>query len=180
MKKSSLIALPLLALFISSCSTIKSKDCQRDMYELGVEHGRTGLSKKLTSEIVKKCTNSDFSPNVLKYEAGFLKGWEEYCLPSRAYKLGQNGDRYVSFCPIDREDQFREKYLIGKQYNELNEHLREVEDKLNSLKRDIGKDPLKFNEYQKLERYHTKVKQDIQKIEIEGKKDNFYFNTPIN
>lgn len=178
MKNTALITFSLIALAtITACSSIKKKDCQKDMYTFGMEHGREGLNKKLTSEIVKRCSSEEFTPDVLKYEAGFMKGWEEYCLPNRAYKLGQKGDRYVSFCPVEREEQFREKYLIGKQYNELTEHLEEIEEKLTELKKEIGKDPLKFNEYQKIEKYSIKVKQDIQKIEIQGLKDNFYFDS---
>lgn len=172
--------LPFFLLFlITSCSGISKKDCQKDMYLLGIEHGKAGSQVMHTEELQKVCAKNDISLDLHRYQQGFYKGWEEFCLPNRAYKMGQEGDRYFSFCPKEREHMFREKYLLGKQYNELKESEEDLDDKIRELKKEAGTDPVKFQELQKFEKYLQKIQIDIRSIEVEAQKNNFYFTNPL-
>lgn len=172
-----LLLIPSL-LFLNACSTISKSDCSKDMYRLGFEHGKSGNHTKRTAEIQKKCTTPDKIPNLLQYEKGFEKGWEDFCLPSRAYRMGQLDDKYVSYCPVEREHMFREKYLLGKRYNDLRELEEDINDKIQELRKATESSSSRLNEIQKLQKHLAKVKHDIQLIEIDAKKDNFYFSNP--
>lgn len=179
MKSISFISFSFFLILLSSCSGISKKDCQKNMYELGMEHGKNGSQVMHTEEIQKVCEKIDIRPDLHSYQQGFYKGWEEYCLPNRAYLMGQKGERYFSFCPKEREHMFREKYLLGKQYNELKDLEEELEEKIKELKKEIGENPSKFQELQKHEKFLIKIQQDLRNTEVEAQKNNFYFTNPI-
>lgn len=179
MRLMTIFLLTLTSLTFSSCSTIKKEDCLKDMYHFGHSHGKKGSPQKYIDEIIDTCATEKFHPNIENYERGFTKGWEEYCLPMNAYKMGQQGDKYFSYCPPARESMFREKYLLGKQYNELKDQQSELEEKISDLKKQLLDNPNKATEILKYENYLKKLKADTQKIESEAKKDNFYFTNPI-
>lgn len=179
MRLNTIFLLTLTSISLSSCATIKKEDCLKDMYHFGHLHGKKGSPQKYTDEIIDTCATEKFHPNIENYERGFMKGWEEYCLPSNAYKMGQQGDKYFSFCPPARESMFREKYLLGKQYNELLETQADLEEKISDLKKELSDNPNRASEILKYESYLSRLKANIQKIEADAKKDNFYFTNPI-
>lgn len=179
MRLMTIFLLTLTSLTLSSCATVNKEDCLKDMYHFGHLHGKKGSPQKYTDEIIDTCASEKFHPNIENYERGFMKGWEEYCLPMNAYKMGQQGDKYYSFCPPAREGMFREKYLLGKQYNELKDQQAEIEEKISDLKKELLENPDRSSDVFKLENYLKKIKTDIQKIEANAKKDNFYFTDPL-
>jgi hypothetical protein len=170
-----------LSLFLTfvSCSTIDKKDCSKDMKELGMAHGRSGSPKKFTDELRKVCSPKNPSIDLESYEIGFSKGWLEYCLPTRSFEMGKKNDSYVSFCPPEREDMFREKYLIGKRYFELKDTEEDVVDELERLKLTMNEEPSDLEEHKILTKELEALRREIQKVELEGKKDTFMFVNPL-
>ena len=171
----SLFYLPLLFLSLISCSTINKKDCDKDMMTLGLQQGRAGSPKKYTEELRNVCMSKKASIDLESYESGFYKGWMEYCLPNRAYDMGKRADRYFSFCPTERESQFREKYLIGKHHYELKDTEADIVTKINDLRPDINKSASDYDLYIKLQLELEKTKREIQALEVEGNRNTFIF-----
>ena len=108
----------LLPLLLTACSSIDKRDCDKDMQELGLRHGRMGSPKKFTDDIRNICSNRQPPVDLERYEKGFTLGWIEYCRPVNALLLGKADDQYVSYCPENRENVFHEKYLIGKRISD--------------------------------------------------------------
>ncbi len=160
---------------LSSCSTISKKDCEKDMMALGLQQGRAGSAKKYTDDLRNVCMGKKPNINLEAYEMGFYKGWAEYCLPNRAFEMGKKADRYFSFCPAERESQFREKYLIGKHHFELKDTEAEIVSKINEIKPDINKNASDNDQYVKLQQELEKVKREIQALEVEGSRNTFNF-----
>lgn len=171
--RSSLIIMTILLL--SSCSGIRSKDCFVDMHNYGLQQGRAGAQKKLTDDLRNKCLSKNPEINLEEYEKGFYQGWTEYCLPNRAFEMGKRADRYVSFCPAERESQFREKYLIGKHHFELKDTEMEINEQINDLRPNINKSAADYDLYTKLQKEMEKIRREIQALEVEGNKNTFNF-----
>jgi hypothetical protein len=167
-----LISVPFV---LFSCSTITKKDCDKDMYTLGLSQGRAGSPKKFTDQLSDKCLSRKPDIDLAGYEKGFYQGWMEYCLPDKAFELGKRSDRYFSFCPPEREDSFRKKYLVGKHHAELKDVEADIIDKMDDMKPHISESATNFDDYTKLQKELDKIKREIQELEVEGMKNNFKF-----
>lgn len=168
-KKLLLLSLPLV---LASCSTIDKKDCDKDMYELGLRHGRMGSPTKFTDDIRSVCSNRTPNVDLERYERGFTMGWIEYCRPINALLLGKADDQYVSYCPENKENIFREKYFIGKRISELKAQADELNDEIIDVRIDAASDEKATFELKKLEKNLDEVNRNIQQLEIEGLKDS--------
>ena len=167
------LVLPLF--LVTSCSTIRKKDCLKDMTNLGLTQGRSGSPKIYTEELRKACSKKNPNIDLEAYEKGFYQGWMEYCLPNKAYEMGKRSDRYFSFCPVQHETLFREKYLVGKHFNELSDVEDEILEKIEEIKPTINESSSNYDEYTKLQKELEKVRRDMQALEVEGLKNTFKF-----
>lgn len=171
----SLLTTSLLITLLSGCSTITKKDCSADMMQLGLSQGKAGSPKKYTDELRSTCMAGHPNINLEAYEKGFQQGWTEYCLPNRAYEMGKRSDRYFSFCPPEREKQFREKYLIGKHHAELKDIEEEIVEKMDEYKPGPNSTTSTSDSYNKLRLELEKVRREIQALEVEGLSNKFNF-----
>lgn len=145
------------------------------MKELGLSHGKIGSPKKYTDELRDTCMGPNPTIDLESYEKGFYQGWMEYCLPNRAFDMGKRADRYISFCPAEREASFREKYLLGKHHFELKDVEEEIAARMEELKPTINTSTADLDEYSKLQKELDKTRREIQAIEVEGAKNSFIF-----
>lgn len=164
--------LKLFVLFaISSCSTITKEDCHKDMYQLGLSQGKTGSQKKFTDDIVDKCMSINPQVKPEQYEKGFQTGWSDFCTLRNAFELGKKDDKYVSFCPSDKEDQFRERFHLGKTYHELKSTEEELLDELSDYATPV---PLEdVEEYRNTKNQLDKIKKKMLEIEVESSNNNY-------
>ena len=145
------------------------------MMSLGLSQGRAGSSKKYTDELRKVCSGKNPNIDLESYEKGFYTGWMQYCLPNKAFEMGKRDDRYASFCPPEREEQFRERYLVGKRYYELKDSESSIISKIEDLRPNISKSASALEDYNQLSKELESVRRDLIQTEIEGRKDNFKF-----
>jgi hypothetical protein len=117
-------------LFLSNCSTISKEDCNKDMYQFGLSQGKSGSQKKYTDEIIEKCMAINPAVKPDDYEKGFQTGWADFCTLRNAFELGKKDDKYISFCPAEKEDQFRERFHLGKTFHDLKSTEEELLDEL--------------------------------------------------
>ena len=173
MHSRSLLLLLPLTFFTFSCSTISKKDCTKDMKTLGLSQGRIGSPKKFTDDIRSACMKDHPSIDLEAYEKGFYQGWDEYCLPHRAFEMGKKSDRYFSFCPAEKEAQFRQKYLVGKHHAELKDIEEELADQVESMKSASEKSVADYELYTKMKLELEKVRREIHALEVEGQSSKF-------
>ncbi len=146
------------------------------MSEFGLSQGRAGSPKKLTDQIRSKCSSKTPKLDLEAYELGFMQGWREYCLPNNAFDLGKKSDPYVSFCPSESENYFRNSYLLGKKHFELKDMEAELEDQISGLKENVNTSSEDFTEYTRLKNELERLKKEIQAVEVEGRKNIFNFH----
>jgi hypothetical protein len=154
---------------MSSCSSLITKeDCQKDMYNLGLDHGKHG-GANLVENIRRVCRND------LKLEAytiGFKIGWSDFCTPFHGFEMGKKADNYRSFCPAEKEILFREKYLIGKIVFEKIDQQHDIEDKIKELSGQLEKDKsdIAIQDELKINKENlNSLKREIQFFELRGK-----------
>ena len=175
MRASLVLSICILLITFSGCSTITKKDCDKNMLAFGLAQGKMGATEKSTDALRNKCLSSHPDIDLEAYEKGFNQGWLEYCMPNKAFDMGRLSDRYVSFCPAERETMFRQKYLIGKNYAELKDVEEEITEKMDDIRPKVNTSTSVNDEYNKLRLELDKVKRDMQALEVEGKKNNFQY-----
>ncbi len=168
-KMNFLNSLQLIALswILVSCSTISREDCKKDMKEMGFSQGRKGLTN-LTDEIRKVCIRSNSTVDLEGYAKSFEKGWSEFCTPMHGFESGKRGDIYKSYCPPEKENLFREKFLIGKRVYEKNDQVNELEEKIKDLTPAAEHDLATKEHLQKIQNYTQGLKREIQALEQLG------------
>ena len=169
----SLLSLSVLIALAAGCSTITKKDCSTDMMKLGLTQGKAGSPKKYTDDLRSTCMGSHPNIDLEAYEKGFYQGWSEYCTPNKAFDMGKKSDRYFSFCPLDREKQFRAKYLIGKHHAELKDIEEELVEKMEENKPGPNATTSVLDLQNKLRLELEKVRRDIHALEVEGLSSKF-------
>ena len=137
------------------------------MKSMGFDQGRRGLVK-LTEEIRKTCVTSSKTVDLEKYEIGFNMGWSEYCTPLNGFDIGRRGDIYKSFCPVDKEDLFHEKFLIGKQVYEKKDRVSDIESKIKDLTMASEHDLAAKDELNRMKDYLLTLNREIQSLEQQG------------
>ncbi len=159
------------ALAFVGCSTISKKDCQKDMYEFGLSHGRTGQAKILTDEIIEVCMPINQKINPENYVKGFKVGWAEFCTLQNAFNLGKKSEHYVSHCPAEKENSFYERFSLGKRYSELKSNEEDLIEDLDNFKTPISSEDI--DEYRDLEKQLSEIKIKLHEIEMQSKENNF-------
>lgn len=148
------------------------------MYNFGLDQGKIGSQKKYTDDLRNKCSGINPNIDLEGYEKGFMQGWMQFCVPTKAFDMGRSGDRYFSFCPSEREDLFREKYLAGKHYNELKDVEDDILVKLEEARSTVNESPTNLDNYNQLQKELEKVRRDMRALEVEGIKSNTKFSRP--
>lgn len=167
MKVISFLTIACTSLLTLSCSTITHEDCKKDMKTFGFNQGRYGLAN-LSDDIRKVCMKSDSSVDLEAYDLGFKMGWNEYCSPFHGYENGKKGDLYRSYCPPEKEELYREKFLIGKNVFEKNDQVNEIEEKIKKITPDAEHDLSAKEELRKMKDYQQKLNREIQSLEQAG------------
>lgn len=103
--------------------------------------------------------SNEKSVDLESYQKGWAIGWSDYCTPFHGYEMGRKGDLYKSFCPSDKEELFREKFLIGKKIYEKKDQVSDLEISLKDLSN---------NELSKAMEDIRVLKNDIQSLEQQG------------
>jgi len=170
------LALVALSFLLNSCSSINSRDCSKNMYDFGHSQGMIGSPKKLTNQIRSKCSSLVPNIDIESYEKGFMQGWREYCLPNHAFDLGKKSDVYVSFCPNESEQYFRNSYLLGKKHYELKDLEGDLEERLSELKESAKDNSESYSELNRIQNELEHIKKEIQAVEVEGRKNIFNFH----
>lgn len=169
MKKLTLRSLTITTLLlISSCSSLISKDdCKKDMLAFGLDHGKHALSN-LSEDVRRVCVTSDETVDLEAYQKGFNIGWTTFCTPFHGFEMGSKGDIYKSFCPVEKEELFHEKFLIGKKVYEKKDQVIELEEKIKEITPNTEKDLSAREELLKIQDYLRGLKREIQSLEQQG------------
>ena len=134
---------------------------------MGHTQGSKGLAN-LSDDIRKVCLKGQTSVDLEEYEKGFAMGWNEYCTPFHGFDNGRKGDLYKSFCPPEKEELYREKFLVGKKVYEKKDQVIEVKEKIKELNSNTDRDNSTKDELNKLEEYLRLLNREIQSLEQNG------------
>ena len=118
-------ALALSLFSLVGCAGMSANECElADWQAVGYEDGVQGRSSDKFGTYRKNCAKHEVAPNFQAYQAGREAGLREYCQPTRAFREGSRGAKYVGVCPVDLEGEFLESYNDGRTLYELESAVR--------------------------------------------------------
>jgi hypothetical protein len=135
----------ITALLISGCASMGKDEClHADWQIIGYEDGARGYAGTRIGVHRKACAKHGVAPDMAAYEAGRLKGLQEWCTPRNGYRLGLKGNRYNGVCPQFLESPFIEAMGRGravhgyeKQVQKARQELKEMRAGLEAMDTDL-------------------------------------------
>lgn len=121
MVRTKLIAITLLLIAITGCSSSLSKEecLNADWYIIGLEDGSSGFPLASIGRHREACAKINVSPDISQYEAGLNKGYESYCTRASGYTVGTSGRKYHGVCSDEAGRIFNKAFNDGRNLYDL-------------------------------------------------------------
>lgn len=132
----------LVVLVTASCATLNKEECQTSNWQdVGFKDGSQGESTTHFAKHAKACSEHGITPNRELYDTGYREGLRAFCTPDRAYELGRNAGYYGVTCPSDLTAAFNKAYSQGKDWRELSNQLRGLDQRVSSMEDLADREP---------------------------------------
>lgn len=121
-------------LALAGCATLDEHRClNADWQAIGFEDGARGYPATRIGSHRKACAKYGVAPDVDRYEAGRLKGLEQWCQPRNGYDLGIRGQRYNGVCPGHLAPAFVAALNRGRAFYEYEKQVIKLEGELGKM-----------------------------------------------
>ena len=125
----------ITALLISGCASMGKDEClHADWQIIGYEDGARGYAGTRIGVHRKACAKHGVAPDMAAYEAGRLKGLQEWCTPRNGYRLGLKGNRYNGVCPQSLESPFIEAMGRGRAVHGYEKQVQKARQELKEMR----------------------------------------------
>ena len=139
-----------LALFaaLSGCASLSESECLNANWEdVGIRDGAAGRPEEYLIEHSKACGKVAVVPDRGAYLHGREQGLERFCVPYRAYQIGEYGGSFDSgICRNFDQDRLISAYEQGREVNRLGGELNSINGEINKINEDLKRDDLKKDE----------------------------------
>lgn len=116
------------------CATLDENEClNADWQTIGFEDGARGYPATRIGSHRKACAKHGVAPDFKRYEAGRLKGLEQWCKPRNGYRMGTRGKRYNGVCPDHLAPAFVEALNRGRALYDYEKQVKKHEDELRKM-----------------------------------------------
>lgn len=141
------IPLTLLAL-LSGCASLSKSDCLSANWEdVGIRDGADGRAEEYLLEHAKACSKVAVVPDRGAWLHGREQGLERFCVPYRAYRIGEYGGGFDSaVCRHFDEDRLIAAYEKGREVNRLGNQLSHIDSQIDSIHVALEREDLKEKE----------------------------------
>jgi hypothetical protein len=148
------IFLILIAVVVSSCTTLSKEDCQTMNWdERGKSDALKGKTSKVFADYSQTCNKHGVAVNPDEYAKGRDRGLRLFCTYENGQQFGREGKSYNKVCPQNLEIEFLKGYHIGKREYEIEQK----EKVLERRKQELEKKEAKLKSRQAiLSRHNTK------------------------
>lgn len=146
---------------LPGCATLNQSDCLRgDWYAIGAADGRHGYSPQRLTHHAKACAKHGVGVDGPAYDAGFIEGLHQFCVPPRAFSLGRENGSYHRLCPADAEPAFLAAYDLGRDAYAIEQELAELDKEITALRKEIDDENSSDNTRELAEQRLRYVKND--------------------
>lgn len=133
--------LALLGL-LSGCGTLSKNEClSADWEDIGVRDGANGRPEEYLIHHASACSKVGVAPDRVRWQAGRERGLDRFCIPERAYRIGENGGSFdVATCQRYDEQRLFSAYQKGREVNRWAGRLSSIDSEIKSIHTKLDED----------------------------------------
>jgi hypothetical protein len=153
MARSLVIASMLVALAtLGGCASISKSECLSANWEdVGVRDGANGRGEEYLIQHSKACAEVGVTPDRESWLKGRDRGLERFCVPQRAYQIGEYGGNFdVGICRGFDEDRLARAYDRGRDVHRISQDISSLNGEINTLRNLLEKKDLEQKERERL------------------------------
>lgn len=159
---------PLIALCLQGCATLSESECRdQDWYSIGFKDGYDGDPVTQLAVHGEACAKYGITPDASQYEVGRRDGLVHYCTVTRGFEVGRDGYGYRGGCPPGRDREFLRGHVLGRQFHEVDQELKRIEDDLRLYGNQLGATELDQGQQQRLYSRIRELELDRSRLEDE-------------
>ncbi len=153
MNRSLVIASTLLMLAtLSGCASISKSECLSANWEdVGVRDGANGRGEEYLIQHSKACAEVNVTPDRESWLKGRDRGLERFCVPQRAYQVGEYGGNFdIGICRGFDEDRLAHAFERGRDVHRIAEDINSLNNEIQSLRNQLERKDLEQKERERL------------------------------
>jgi hypothetical protein len=135
--RSPLQLIPALAmLLLNGCASISKNECLSANWEdVGIRDGANGQPEEYLIRHSTACAKVGVTPDRSAWLKGRERGLERFCVPQRAYRIGESGGGFdVGICRNFDEERLLGAYERGREVNRLASVLGSIDSEMGNIR----------------------------------------------
>jgi hypothetical protein len=148
-----LTALALAAtLFLSGCASMSKSECMSANWEdVGIRDGAAGRPEEYLIEHSKACAEVQVTPDRNAWLKGREHGLERFCVPYRAYQVGESGGGFdTGMCAGFDQERLQNAFERGRDVNRMQSELSSLDSQIQDIRARLEKKDLEQKERERL------------------------------
>ena len=139
---------PLAVLMITGCASLSKNECVNANWEdIGIRDGAAGRPEEYLIQHSMACSKVAVTPDRQAWSKGREQGLERFCVPHRAYQIGEYGGGFDSgICRNFDQDRLVDAYEKGREVNRLGGQLSSIDSEIKSINVSLEREDLKKDE----------------------------------
>ncbi|HEV7606779.1 MAG TPA: DUF2799 domain-containing protein [Steroidobacteraceae bacterium] len=120
---------------LGGCASLSKSECMNANWEdIGIRDGANGQPEEYLIQHSTACAKVNVVPDRGAWLHGREQGLERFCLPSRAYQLGEYGSGFdVGICRNFDQDRLQDAYGKGRDVHRLADELGSIDNEIRDI-----------------------------------------------
>jgi len=120
---------------LGGCASLSKSECLAANWEdVGIRDGANGRAEEYLIQHSKACAKVNVVPDRGAWLHGRELGLDRFCVPYRAYQIGENGYGFdVAICRNYDQDRLISAYEKGREVNRLGNHLASIDSEISNI-----------------------------------------------
>ena len=120
---------------LGGCASLSKSECMNANWEdIGIRDGANGQPEEYLIQHSTACAKVNVVPDRGAYLHGREQGLERFCVPHRAYQLGEYGNGFeVGICRNFDQDRLQDAYEKGRDVNQRSNELANIDNEIRSI-----------------------------------------------
>jgi uncharacterized protein DUF2799 len=120
---------------LGGCASLSKSEClSANWVDVGIRDGANGQPEEYLIQHSKACAKVNIVPDRGAWLHGREQGLERFCVPYRAYQIGENGYGFdVAICRNYDQDRLITAYEKGREVNRLGNQLASIDSEISGI-----------------------------------------------
>ena len=120
---------------LGGCASLSKSECMNASWEdIGIRDGANGQPEEYLIQHSTACAKVNVVPDRGAWLHGREQGLERFCVPHRAYQLGEYGNGFeVGICRNFDQERLQDAYEKGRDVNQRSNELANIDNEIRSI-----------------------------------------------